>query len=131
MTPAEALACPVCDRWGGHAPECVIGRLQDLGREGRQAHRRALLLVTLLAAGEGVTLPELAQQTGMDLVSARSATRALFAEGLAYPDWSVAAMIHLTTAPHVQAECLAAADLLGMVLMRSRMPISPLLGRAQ
>lgn len=129
--PAEALACPVCDRWDGHAPECVISRLEDLGREGRQAHQRALLLVTLLAAGGGVTLPELAQQTGMDLVSVRSATRALFAEGLARPDWSVAAMIHLTTAPHVQAECLAAAESLGMVLTHPRTPLSPLLGRAQ
>lgn len=125
------MICPACDHWDGHTPECVISRLEDLGREGRQAHRRALLLVTLLAAGEGVTLPELAQQTGMDLVSVRGTTRALFAEGLAYPDWSVAAMIHLTTAPHVQAECLAAADLLGMVLMHPRTPLSPMLGRAQ
>lgn len=124
--------CPACEYWDGdHAPGCVVSRLRALGVEGRQAHRRALLLVALLTAGEGMTLTRLADVTGVTLEDVRYITRTLFAEGLAYPDWSVAGRVHLTTAPHVQAECLAAADLLGLTLTQPLTPLSPLLGRAQ
>ncbi|WP_153013978.1 hypothetical protein [Deinococcus grandis] len=105
----------------------MISRLRDLGVEGRQAHRRALLLVTLLTAGEGMTLAHLADVTGVTLEDVRDIVRALFTEGLAYPDWSVAGRVHLTTAPHVQDACLAAADLLGLTLAQPRVPHSPLL----
>ncbi len=124
--------CPACGYWDGdHTPECVISRLRDLGVEGRQAHRRALLLVTLLTAGEGMTLTRLSDVTGVTLEDVRYIARTLFAEGLAYPDWSVAGRVHLTTAPHVQGACLAAADLLGLTLTQPLTPLSPLLGRAQ
>lgn len=124
--------CPICEYWGGeHAPECVISRLQALGSEGRRAHRRAQLLVALLMAGEPTPLSDLAEVTGMTLMDVRDLTRALMAEGTAYPGWERAGVISLTSAPHVRAECLAAADLLGLTLTQPRAALSPLLERAQ
>ncbi|MCD0160303.1 hypothetical protein IHN63_03180 [Deinococcus sp. 6YEL10] len=121
-------ACPVCEYWDGdHAPECVMSRLRTLGSEGRQAHRRALLLVTLMTTGRPTSLKDLASETGMTLMDVRDITRALFIEGIAYPDWSTVGVIALTTAPHVEQTCLAAAELLGMVLTQPRTPLSPLL----
>ncbi|WP_230286327.1 hypothetical protein [Deinococcus sp. 12RED42] len=125
---ASRSVCPVCEYWDGdHASECVMSRLRALGSEGRQAHRRALLLVTLMTAGQPTPLKNLASETGMTLMDVRDITRALFTEGIAYPDWSRAGVIGLTTAPHVEQACLAAAELLGMVLTQPRAPLSPLL----
>lgn len=129
---ASRAACPVCEYWDGdHAPECVMSRLRTLGSEGRQAHRRALVLVTLMTAGQPLALQDLAGETGMTLMDLRDITRALFTEGLAYPDWSTSGVIALTNAPHAEQACLAAAELLGMVLTQPRAPLSPLLRSAQ
>lgn len=124
--------CPVCEYWDDeHAPTCVVSRLQALGVEGRQAHRRALLLVTLLTAEQPTSLVELSDATGIPLFHLGPTVHGLFAEGLAHPGFSSSTTIALTSAPHVQQACLAAADLLGMVLTQPRPPLSPMLGQPE
>lgn len=128
---APQAPCPVCEYWDDHSPTCIISRLKNLGAEGRQQHRRAALLITLLGAGAAMTLTDLSDTTGFDLWHVRSAVKDLFVEGLAYPTFDQPGAVVLTTAPHVHQECVKAAELLGIVVGQPRPPLSPMLGQEQ
>lgn len=79
----------------------------------RETRRRAQVLVALRNYGEPMTLAELEDGTGIPLFGVADVARGLFAEGLAYPQAFTPPTLALTTAPHVQANVQAAAELLG------------------
>lgn len=120
--------CPFCEFWDAHEPGCIVGQLQDLGRN---AHRRAQLLTVLFAHGEAMTLAALSDATGRCLTDVADVAVGLFAEGLAYPasfgGLGQQPSVALTTAPHVREACLAAAQMLGMILAEPRILPSPVL----
>lgn len=117
--------CPVCGQENDHAYGCVVGELQALGKDGRQAHRRALLLVLLHTHGP-VQPRTLAELSELALYSVHEITNGLMREGLIYPDFPTNCF-NLTHAPHVRVACDQAADLLGLVLTSPRSPLSPLI----
>lgn len=122
--------CPICGGEDRHAPGCVGGALEALGREGRQAHIRARLLTALFVHAAPMTVKDLADGMGLAFYDLIEPAHALMAEGLAYPcQDTLAPTLALTSAPHVQQECDRAAELLGLVLTDPRAPLSPLLGR--
>lgn len=121
--------CPVCNLWDSeHAPGCVVADLQDLGRAGRLAHRRAQVLVVLQAYARPMTFEELGDATRIAWFDVGPIAEGLMAEGLVYPGFSPPTVC-LTTAPHVPEACAQAADQLGLILAEPRRTVSPLLRR--
>lgn len=125
--------CPVCDAWDDrHAPGCVIGDLQDLGWAGRAAHYRALLLVILQAHAGPMTLREAGEAARICELDVGRVAEGLMKEGLVYPDfghYGQPPTVCLTSAPHVAAECVQAAELLGLILGQPGAVLSPILRR--
>lgn len=115
--------CPVCDRDDGHVSGCVIGELQALGKEGRQAHRRALVMTLLYTHGRAMTLDELTASARINLLDISEAAKVLMARGLVFPHFGTNPALQLTSAPHVQQECEQAADLLGLELGHTPSPL--------
>ncbi len=137
VAPVAAVAgingCPLCGHWDGqHAPGCVVGDLQDLGRAGRAAHHRALLLVVLQAHAGPMTMREAGDAMRICEFDVGKVAEGLMKEGLVFPDfghYGQPPTVCLTSAPHVAGECARAADLLGMVLGQPGAVLSPVLRR--